>query len=603
MASRSQRRRKRKQRRQLPSNQKQPDPHPIEHFPSVQDESSPGVPDQASSAVRGDQPVASALVEEGHSFAQVRSHGAKTGGSHGADLDRVDRGVGVATGRADFPRQRGIKATGTLMLLVGRLREVGVGNTALVLDSWAPVVTAGIIGISMAMLVTGYAAVLPDAEVPVRLYGFQIAGAALFLFSMGIRAPRFLVNGVLRVIESYFPSLWPTGAGGADHMAPTAERRRDGIPGHPQSGFVLHWTVLGALALLTGIAMALAPATVAASAWLWGWFAEGFVWSDLSIWAVSPFFAGFAMLLPCLLAAVCFSCAHRLAVRQNEAGIDPLTGLILGCGVGLLVAINLLSGGMAPWLMMVASSLGPLCVAVLAVAVMPYVSSPASIELDGMASVLRDRRADALLGRFMLPMATIVGVLMVLLRFRVEHAGWQFPGFACHLCFVGLGMAGARMFRGWTRLMTSVGVGLMMASTGYLASAIPVFWGDVYDAKGASASWLVSAYAVFMVCSGFTLQCGRMVLSQPSAVGAGQIGRRISRTGLVLGLSLVAVVPALMALVRASTVLAVTGMCLLAVGGTLVIHAPDESAAGKRTWLTTIFAGIGLIMLVSWYRA
>ena len=472
------------------------------------------------------------------------------------------------------------------------------------IDSIVAPVAAGILGFSIAMVSIGALRVFPGLGLPLHVTPSVVAGVVLLCLGIGVRMPRkvaawFVVLVQRGISMGIVSERWLAGSRLAAVTAPLKRKSSaDALEGR-----AMHWTVLGVLSLMCGLAMALTPAIHRCMVFGWFQLAAGFVWSDVSLVACTPIFAGLSLFFPVTCAALCFSCLYRLSIRDGAVAAGPIAGLLAGASLGLVSATNLEAYGMASWLMPVAASLGPLSVALLSVGIMPRFSSDAVQETGDCVSMPEFEMGAAWLLRLaLLPFVSALVLLSSLLVYEIEFRGLRIMGAAGHLLFVSLGMAGARLVGGHRLFRSVAGVGMMMALTGYVASLIPAFWGDVDRVGASGAPWLVAFYALFMVAGGFTLQCAYSVLSLASGFSTMTEGRRLSHAGLVAGCSLLVLLPFAESLMRAFVFLAATGMSLLAIGGTLVIHEPNDGVGRKRFRLAMIFVGIGLIMAVSWCR-
>jgi len=180
-----------------------------------------------------------------------------------------------------------------------------------------------------------------------------LAGAFLAL-AVGVRVPQRLtlwVCAVLwaRVIARHRPTRFSIAV---------VERGHADRP--------LYWTVLSAVALLSGVAVALLPKTIALAVWFYGWLHAHFVWSLAPLGVLHVLLAFGLGLLPLSALGLALSCAHHMSCRFGRWDVRATGWHLVGASLGLTLYAVSVGSDIRPGVLLVASSMPVFLVALLA---------------------------------------------------------------------------------------------------------------------------------------------------------------------------------------------------------------------------------------------
>ncbi len=446
-----------------------------------------------------------------------------------------------------------------------------------------------LLGMAVAVVAIGLAIRLrgPFANSGLR-QGFlprTVVGTALILLALGVRVPQRIawwecVHAWQRFL------LFGRSSRMSNVLLTTTHRERP-----------LYWVILSVVALGGGVVVGLLPVGTRVALLFYDWMLIRFLWSDGSIAMLQAAIVFAIGLLPLPIMGFAFSAVHHLSCPYGRWEPRTATWLMIGAASGTVIAVWIASGVEQGNLLMVAAAIPVLVVALVSAmstgarepgtektksadtALLPIWTDQWSV-LVRVSAVLvggGSAYAAALWGKQIGEGGVPVGIYIPLL-----------------LLAIALGIAaGCRTRR--TSLRSIGGFGMACVAAGaILAVGSAAFCRSVASSSGSA---LVLAFATILGL-GFAAAYGQQALlnrvANRSVVGASTLAQTLVCAALLVWFGepvaehMVGRLPAFILLV----------LCLLGLGGVLIIYEPNYSLRSRRIRLCAIFACIGTMIAI-----
>lgn len=359
----------------------------------------------------------------------------------------------------------------------------------------------------------------------------------------------------------------------------------------------VHWTMMGMIALLAGLMSASTPLLLRLARAALDFLLANFVWPPVML-SVLAFLFGLAVGLPALaLLGLAATSAHRLGCKAGQWQPRATAGLLIGAGVGGMLAFAALDLMATRPIMLALVSLPVLVVALLAASFAGPDHVPEAVDNKWrtLLPTWSDRWPRTLRGGILLAGVTAVWVLALWLKRAT--AGGTPPALLVSATLMPLGLGfwlGCQVRRHSPR--TIGGFGVAAGVTGATVAAMLHL-----DAGWSREVWWLSPLllSLSLASIGFAVAYGQMVLLHRVAEKASIGIALLARIVIVGAISYWLLLPWTVRWVGEAAALAAAALSLLALGGTLIIHDPAFSPRTRRIRLAFIFAAVGAMIALA----
>ncbi len=413
--------------------------------------------------------------------------------------------------------------------------------------------------------------------------GAIVAGAALIALAVGIRVPhRFAIFAI--------SAAWRRLAG---------NQMISEFPGamiqHRASDRALYWLVLAVVALAGGVAIALLPFSVSTVSAFYEWMNAHFLWSNVSLFLLQTIAAFAAGAIPLAVLSLSISCVHYLCCCSSQWEIDATAWVLMGAALGTLIAAHGIGSKTAADLVLAASSL-PILVVAIAAAFMGASGDKTivnTVELPPVLPLWSDRWPKLLRASIVAVGGGSACAMFVWVEILTSNAPLKVGMLPALFVALAVGLlGGARLMPPGLRSIGGFGAACNVAG---ILVAIGAAARSLSEEAWAAAFILACAG---LVSIGFVTAYGRQTLlirvAGRSSAGAVELGRLL----VCAGLTVLVGAPLAVHLFGATAALIMLAVSLVAIGGTLVIHDPAGSPMTRRVRLIVQLVSMGTMLLL-----
>lgn len=455
-------------------------------------------------------------------------------------------------------------------------------------DEWSfvlPVaVVSGLFGASTAMVVVGLTTQL------VPLFGglareYVLAGAFLAL-AVGVRVPQRVTMWVCaRVWERLIARNRPTSVPDILIARGPADRP-------------LYWIVLSIIALVAGVATALLPLSFTVMSGLYAWLHRHFVWSAMPLdmlHVLLAFLVGFA---PLAVLGLALSCAHHMSCRFGRWDIRATGWYLLGAGAGAYLFGALATMGLTSKVLLIASSLPALTVAVLSAGIISKQresraaatsqAAPLPLSSDRWPTLLRASIVAVGGGA---AVATVMSQRMMATARIAAPPSWD-TIIPLALVAIGVGvLLGCRVKPSGTRTIGGFGTCCVLCGGVVVVVSLVLLHPLMLGAHGT-----MLADCLMLGTFGFTTAYGRQMLMARVASRSSEGSKMTARLLLCVAITVGVAIPFVTILVGNPNTLVILATSLLALGAGLI--ARDQSSVRRIRHLRIGTVAVSIVVLV-----
>jgi len=451
--------------------------------------------------------------------------------------------------------------------------------------------TSSLMGFAGAATIAGLVHALPAMFRSEPASGMAVhltIGVALLALAAGVSVPRRLAVWILRLTWRKL-----TGRPAGDEYEPNQVGRS------AAADRALHWMVLAVMAMGAGAAAALLPWSLRIGHFVYAFMTDRFLWSQgteqvlqglVIVLIVTPVFMLFGMIVSGL---------HHLGCPRGRWNLAATGWLLIGAGVGTWATGRIAPPGASGMVPLFAAAISAFAVALVS-ALWPAAGITNTIggaehDADGPIPTSFDRRPRLLRMGLVAVGGGAVCAASVTAALSEPMGDLAEPLIPAMLGLMGIGvLMGCRSPRGGARSMG--GFGGVCALAG--AAMCLMFAALRYVTIGGIPMILFGATAA-VVLLGYGMAYGQQLLlfraGDRSREGLVTLSRMLACAGLTTGLA----APLAIRGLGPPAALLTLALSLLALGGTLIIHEPDDSPSLRYARLSAIFASVGVMMLLA----
>jgi len=363
----------------------------------------------------------------------------------------------------------------------------------------------------------------------------------------------------------------------------------------------LYWIVLSVIALVAGVATALLPIGFTVMSGLYAWLHRHFVWSAVPLDMLHVLLAFLVGLVPLAVLGLALSCAHHMSCRYGRWDIRATGWYLLGAGAGAYLFGALAMIGLTPKVLLVASSLPALTVAVLSAgliskrqasrAASPDQAPPLPLSSDRWPTVLRASIVAVGGGA---AVATVMSHRMMAAARAVTlpHGDTINP---LALAAIGVGvLLGCRPKPAGTRTIGGFGISCVLCGAVVVVVSLALLHPLMLGAFGT-----MLADCFLLGIFGFTTAYGRQMLLARVASRSSEGSKMMARLLLCVAVTVGVAIPFVTILVGDSNTLVVLATSLLALGAGLIACDQSSVTRVRRFRIGTVAISIVVLLLIA----
>ncbi len=445
----------------------------------------------------------------------------------------------------------------------------------------APVaVVSALIGLSIAMAMSGVVNHLQMLYVPRGFVIGAILGGSLMALSVGVGVPQRF-------------AMWICISAWRRFVAQGKPSEMSNMLIHPDiADRPLYWMVLSVIALMGGLAAALLPMGLYFCSSIYDWLQAHFVWSSVPLELLHIGISFVVTLVPLGLLGIALSCVHHLSCPYGRWETLATGWLLIGAAVGCWMG-----EGLSTSMLLVASSLPAFLVTLIATGV----SSSRHFQLARPrqdAATWLPLRSDRWGGSLRASIVAVGGgsacgllIWVGELQNNISTSTVLFE----MLCSLGVGVLVACKTKK-AGLRSVGGFGVACATAGIVVASSSAFI-NRFDSATFLTFTIPACVAVFAI--GYATAYGRKTLlarvASKSTTGARIMARLLFCAAITIWIG----VPVMMKLVGVSATLVMLALSLLAIGGLLIIHEPTYSQRTRRLRLWGVYGSIAVMIILA----
>jgi hypothetical protein len=444
-----------------------------------------------------------------------------------------------------------------------------------------------LLGITAAMALCGLTIRLRGAfaetGLPVDFVGRTVIGTALLSLALGVRVPQQIAWWVC--VQARRRVFGVGRSSGVSSLLLTP------APGDKP----LYWVVLSIVALCAGAATALMPLMTGAALSLREWMLAEFLWSPTSLAILQTVLTLTIVVVPVSITGLAFSGMHHLTCPQERWDIRACTWLLIGAGIGAVSASRIAAAVPEGNVVMVAAALPALVVALVA-AVSKVEQEPSErLTVPGSTLPIWTDRWSVLVR---------VGVVLIgggcayatafWLRQpdAVGRAAQAFP--VVLLAALGLGVAAGCQLR--RKALRSIGgFGMACVAAGAVLTGVSGFF-HVQQTISSSSALILAFFSLFGL--GFATAYGQQALLNRVANRSVEGAKTLAHTLVCASILMWFGEPVANHLAGRLLSFAFLAICLLGLGGVLIVYEPDYTLRSRRIRLFAVFACLGTMLAI-----
>ncbi len=360
----------------------------------------------------------------------------------------------------------------------------------------------------------------------------------------------------------------------------------------------LYWIVLSVIALVAGVATALLPLCFTAMSGLYAWLHRHFVWSAVPLDILHVLLAFLVGLMPLAVLGLALSCTHHMSCRFGRWDIRATGWYLLGAGAGVYLFGALAMAGLTPKVLLVASSLPALTVAVLSAGLISKQRESRAAATDQAATLpLSSDRWPTLLRASIVAVGGGAAVATVMSHRMMAAAAAVAPQkydtlIPIALATIGVGvLLGCRVKLPGTRTIGGFGICCVLCGAVVVVVSLVLLHPLILGAFGT-----MLADCLMLGTFGFTTAYGRQMLLARVASRSSEGSKMTARLLLCVAITVGVAIPFVTILVGDPSTFVIVAIGLLALGAGLI--ACDQSTVTRIRHLRIGTVAVSIVVLV-----